>query len=48
MPPDLKCQATANVPIELAPVGGMDVGGQQNSQKGVCIEQLVPESIITL
>ncbi len=48
VPVDLKCQATENVPIERLAVGGMDVGGQQNSQKGACIEKFVQESIITL
>lgn len=41
MPPDLKCQATTNVLIECAPVGGKDVGGQQSSQKAACIEPFV-------
>lgn len=48
VPLDWKCQATENVPIERSPVGGMDVGGQQYSQKGACVKQFVQESIITL
>lgn len=44
----MKWQGNSNAPIECLPVGGMDVGGQQNSQKGACVEQFVPESIITL